>query len=141
MKVRAVRTENRLTHGSWCADVHQGQVFVVDGSGAAGTIDPTSADYLVAHGAMIPVEDEAVHDAWFRGRAENPDGVPAPEESRVGTHFDRAYGNAPMIDGDVGGGYIHVSVTTADPNVPQSGPVPGPSLLEADLPATPTEGA
>ena len=115
MMVRAVRTENRLTYANWCADVHQGQVLTVNETGAPGTIGQQAADYFIAHGAMIDAPDGAVHDAWWQARTDDPtdDGVPAPEESRVGTHFDTVGARSTLVDGDVGGGFIHVSLLNA----------------------------
>lgn len=111
--VQVVRTELRCTVGVWCADLHQGQVLAIGKSLGPGIVTQDIADYLTEHDVVVPCDDGATYDPWFQARAAGEEAPDASELEVPRSHYDTNYGAQPLIDGDVGGGFIHASQTTA----------------------------
>lgn len=112
-KVRVVRTELRCTVGVWCADLHQGDVLTVGKASGAKTITQDIADYLIEHDVVRPCDNDATYDPWFLAREAGEETPDASELTAPTGHYDSVYADQPLVDGDVGGGFIHASVTTA----------------------------
>jgi hypothetical protein len=113
-------------------------VFAVNDSTTAGSMPQGVADYFVEAGAMIPCADDAINDAWYLQRALGMEGLPPASESLISTYYNIDTGIAPLVDGDVGGGYIHASLTTNDPSQVAPAPAAGPTV-ETPVEAPPVE--